>query len=123
MLPVNDNTMHLERYRGTVRRCPHCNLSSRSKDKSDAIAADRMALGRACGTCLGRGFVADCLNCEATGMYKGSAAAFGGGDHLHASTCNYCGGTGMFAVNRPADWKDEPPAPAEESVAPAPAAV
>lgn len=104
MLPINDNSIKLDRYKGKVRRCPHCTPERILNDPQ----------GRACLTCLNRGFVADCLNCEATGMYKGSAAAFGGGDHLHASTCNYCGGKGVFPVNKPTDWKDDPTAAAPQ---------
>ena len=115
MLPINSNEVNLAKYKGTIHRCPACNFSD--KAKHDAVLAERLSLGKACHICFGRGFVADCLNCEATGMYKGSAAAFGGGDHLHASVCNYCGGNGLFPVNKPADWKDE------EIVADSPVAV
>jgi DnaJ-class molecular chaperone len=121
MLPINDNTLNLAKYKGRIHRCPHCNFSNQSR--TDALKMEMLTLGKACATCMGRGFVADCLNCEATGMYKGSAAAFGGGDHMHASTCNYCGGTGMFAVNQPENWKDEPPVAAQEVLASTTAAV
>jgi hypothetical protein len=97
MFPINDNKIDLSKYRGAVRRCPFCTAQKLLTDPS----------GRTCNVCLGHGFVAGCTNCEGTGIYKGSASAFGGGDVPHNSACNPCGATGFFAVRKPADWKDE----------------
>jgi len=97
MLPINDNTINLAKYRGKISRCPHCTPERLLNDPN----------GRSCTTCLGHGFVAKCTNCDGTGLYKGSASAFGGGDVPHNSACNVCGATGFFAVRRPADWTDE----------------
>jgi hypothetical protein len=123
MLPINDNSLDLSRYRGKITRCPVCQPVNKSKEQTDAVRMERITLGKACLVCLGRGFVAICKNCGGDGIYKGSASAFGGGDVPHHSTCNPCSGTGMFAVNQPADWKDDTPVAAQEVVAPAPAAV
>jgi hypothetical protein len=103
MLSINSNTLDLSKYRGPVRRCPHCTLEKLLNDPN----------GQTCRSCLGHGFVASCLNCDGTGMFKGSALSFGGsGDVVHMSTCNPCGGTGMFAVRKPADWRDDVTVPA-----------
>jgi len=119
MLPINDNSIDLSKYRGRIQRCPDCTISNRTKEQADAVRAERVTLGRACTTCLGHGFVAVCTNCNGTGIYKGSAVAFGGGDNPHQSACNPCGASGYFAVRRPADWKDDEPAvqPDAQSVA------
>lgn len=98
MLQINNNTIDLARYRGVIRRCPHCTPERLLSDPS----------GKTCASCLGHGFVAMCKNCGGDGLYKGSASAFGGGDVPHMSTCNPCGGTGMFAVRKPEGWKDQP---------------
>jgi len=126
VLQINDNTLDLRKYRGKISRCPQCALGNRPSAVADAVRAERMTLGRACTVCLGRGFVAICTNCGGDGIYKGSAAAFGGGDVPHHSACNPCGSTGYFAVNQPADWKDDDEADTEQAkqtVAPVPAAV
>lgn len=115
MLPINSNTIDLSKYRGTITRCPHCSFAA--KPNADSIVAERITLGKACATCLGHGFVARCINCDGTGLFKGSAMAFGGGDVPHTSACNYCGASGYFAVRQPANWVDE------EVLAPVAAAV
>jgi len=103
--PINSNSIDLKKYKSsTIRPCPHC--------RPETAIIDPQA--PACKTCMGFNFVQDCLNCGGDGMYKGSAAAFGGGDVLHASTCNHCGGKGMYPARGPAT---------EEIVAPTLAAV
>ena len=125
MLHINDNTLDLSKYRGRIKRCPVCTPANASKATVDSIQIERLTLGKACSVCLGRGFVAECRNCGASGIYKGSAISFGGGDVPHQSTCNPCSGTGFFAVNRPANWSDDTPetAASKEVVASVPVAV
>jgi hypothetical protein len=115
MLSINDNTIRLEKYRGAIKRCPHCTPERILNDP----------LGRGCNTCLGHGFVAVCTNCAGTGIYKGNAIAFGGGDVPHQSACNPCGASGFFAVRKPANWDDNASeaAASKEVVASLPAAV
>jgi hypothetical protein len=117
MLPVNDNTINLARYKGRVLRCPHCAIKNTAK--VDAVVFERLSMGKSCPICFNQGFVAECVNCQSTGIYKGSAVAFGGSDTPHQSTCNACGGNGYFAVKQPADWTDDP-APTTSTV-PSPA--
>lgn len=121
MLPVNDNTIDLRKYRGAISRCPHCAIKDATK--ADAVIAERMSMGKSCASCMGHGFIATCTNCGGDGIYKGTSASFGGGDTPFHSACNPCGATGIFAVRKPADWKDEAPVPAQEVVATSSAAV
>jgi DnaJ-class molecular chaperone len=105
MLPINDNSIDLRKYRGKITRCPHCAIKDITK--ADSVIAERMSMGKSCPTCLGHGFVALCTNCGGDGVFKGTSASFGGGDTPYHSACNPCGATGVFAVRKPADWKDE----------------
>jgi hypothetical protein len=122
MLPINDNSINLSKYRGQIKRCPICTPANASKERVDSIQIERLTLGKACSVCLGHGFVAVCKNCSGTGIYQGSAISFGGSDVPHQSACNPCGASGFFAVRKPADWTDEP-APEQKSVASIPVAV
>ena len=44
-------------------------------------------------------------------------AKMAGGPGMHKSTCNFCGGAGSFAVNKPADWAEPVKDEAKEEVA------
>ena len=94
---VNDNTLDISKYRGPVSPCPLCSTLS------DAAKLDAMSSGRVCNLCLGRKFIAHCLNCHGTGQFAGTTV-WDGGRSPHTSTCTPCGGTGVFAVAQPADW-------------------
>lgn len=98
---VNSNAMDLSKYRGEIKPCPHCR-------PDDALTA------RVCSTCLGHHFVSECLNCAATGQFKGTTV-WDGGENPHVTTCNPCGGTGYFPVRKPSDWDKTHPAVTEPS--------
>lgn len=89
--PVNSNEINMAECKGTVRPCPYCK-------KEDILS------GRACAWCLSQRYVADCLKCDGTGLNHGRSV-WDGGKSSHQSTCNYCGGKGMF----PARAKDYAP--------------
>jgi len=92
---VNDNTINLSKFRGPVRPCPMCR------------PGDELLRGmQSCRLCLGNRFVAKCLNCDGTGMYSGRSP-WDGGRSEQSSTCDKCGGQGVFPAKRPADWPDE----------------
>jgi hypothetical protein len=55
-----------------------------------------------CQRCFCRGYVAGCLQCNATGQIEEAVA--GGAKGTMAVTCPGCGGTKVFGVNKPADW-------------------
>jgi hypothetical protein len=55
-----------------------------------------------CARCFCRGFVAACLQCNATGQIE--EAVVGGAKGTMLTTCPGCGGTKVFGVNKPADW-------------------
>jgi len=96
-MPINDNSMNLAKYRGEVKPCPLCT------NRPPNAALDAMLSGKACRLCKGHGFVAMCTNCNGTGIYQGTTV-WDGGLNPHQSTCNPCGGAGVFAVRKPADW-------------------
>ena len=89
--PVNSNEINMAECKGVVRPCPYCK-------KEDILS------GRACAWCLSQRYVADCLKCDGTGLNHGRSI-WDGGKSSHQSTCNYCGGKGMF----PARAKDYAP--------------
>lgn len=63
-----------------------------------------------CSRCFCRGFVAECLQCSATGQIE--EVVVGGAKGTMKSTCPGCGGTKVFGVNKPADWDTlHPPVP------------
>lgn len=90
---INSNTVNLAQYRGTITRCPMCNIGTTMQ-------------GRSCKLCFDRKFVARCLRCNGTGLQT-QGSIWDGGRTEHRSTCGACGGSGYFPVNRPKDWKDE----------------
>lgn len=51
--------------------------------------------------CFCRGYVAECLMCMKAGMIEENVAGSSGKMKV---TCPACGGKGIFAVNKPADW-------------------
>lgn len=64
-----------------------------------------------CDRCFCRGYVAACLQCNATGMVNEAVA----GSHGRMSvTCPGCGGKKVFGVNKPADWDARHPEQAKE---------
>lgn len=71
---------------------------------------------KACKFCFGRGFVAQCLNCDGKGQIEEKMA---GGPGKMKSTCLACGGVGSFGVNKPEYWDDQHPkeAPTEAAAA------
>jgi len=99
-MAINDNSLDLSKYRGTVSPCPVCNK------RSDAAKMESLMSAKACKTCFGQGFVAACTNCGGTGMFSGSTV-WDGGRSEHKSTCTPCGGAGMFPTKKPADWVDK----------------
>jgi DnaJ-class molecular chaperone len=105
-MAINDNSLDLSKYRGTVKPCPVCS------SRSDAAKLEALMSAKACKVCFGHGFVAMCINCKGTGMFSGSTV-WDGGRSEHKSTCTPCGGAGMFPVKRPADWVDEQPVPVQ----------
>jgi DnaJ-class molecular chaperone len=58
--------------------------------------------------------VAQCTGCGGKGQ---TTEAMAGGPGTHTATCNKCGGSGHFGVNKPADWADEVKAEPETAVA------
>lgn len=84
----------IAKYHGKVSKC--------TCGKADQPARESM---RSCSFCFDRGFVAECLGCDGKGQISEEMA---GGPGFMKSTCNACGGIGKFAVNKPADWVDEP---------------
>lgn len=66
-----------------------------------------------CRNCMCRGFVAACLACSATGQTTEPVAGVNTG--TMKATCPACGGTGKFAVKKPADWDAEHAEPVEQS--------
>ena len=87
--PVNDNSTDLAQFKGEVTPCAFC-------------SPERLALGHFCQWCMSRGYTAKCTNCDAKGIHKGKAVWDGGSEH--ASTCNPCGGTGVFPATE-SDYK------------------
>ena len=57
-----------------------------------------------CGICLSRGYLATCLACSGTGLVK--APTFGTSGTMN-STCDKCGGKGVFPVKKPEGWIPE----------------
>ena len=97
-------------YHGEVSKCS-CGI----------VDHPEKAQERACGFCFNRGFVASCLACEGKGQVTQKMA---GGPGTMSATCIACGGAGMFGVNKPEGWTDEPvaaeePTPDPEPVPPA----
>ena len=62
-----------------------------------------------CNRCYCRGFVADCLHCNATGMIQEPVA--GGAKGVMSVTCPSCGGTKVYGVPKPKDWDELHPEP------------
>lgn len=95
-------TENISKYHGVVSLCD-CGIYQHPERQGE----------RACRFCFGRGFVADCLGCDGKGRNEvpvnGKDPKLG----MMSSTCNFCGGVGKFAVNKPADWVDEPVAEEE----------
>ena len=46
---------------------------------------------------MSRGYVAVCLNCDGTGLHTAKSVWDGKSDHT--STCNLCGGRGLFPAS------------------------
>jgi len=90
-MPKND----VSQYHGAVHVCPMCKIS-------EGVITN-------CDHCKGRGFVADCTNCNATGQTTVPVAGAASG--TMSSTCAPCAGKGVFGVNRPADWTEPVPEP------------
>lgn len=80
----------ISKFHGQVRKC--------TCGKADNPAKESM---RCCSFCFDRGFVAECTSCDGKGQVMEKMA---GGPGTMKSTCNACGGVGVFAVNRPEDW-------------------
>ena len=98
--PINDNSISMAQYKGEVRPCPFCK------------PLDKLS-GAACRWCLSQGYVAMCLNCNGTGS-ETRGAVWDGGKTQHSSTCNQCGGKGVFPA-RAADYVPPPqPTPAQD---------
>jgi DnaJ-class molecular chaperone len=57
--------------------------------------------------CFGRLFVAKCMRCDGKGYVEEPVAGAAAG--TMKASCSPCGGTGVFAVNRPNDWVDPEP--------------
>ena len=95
--------MSIAKYHGEVSKC-HCGIA----DNPEKIGE------RACKQCLSRGFVAKCKGCDGKGETTQKMA---GGPGSHTATCNFCGGSGLFAVNKPADWAEPVKEEAKEEVA------
>lgn len=93
----------IARFHGKVSKC--------TCGKADQPARESM---QACKFCFDRGFVAECLSCDGKGQISEKVAGAQSG--VMNVTCNCCGGIGTFAVNKPADWVDEPVAEAKADV-------
>lgn len=67
-----------------------------------------------CPDCFCRGYVAQCLRCMGSGMFKEPVAGAKGEMQV---TCGICGGKGKYGVNKPKDWDvlNPPPVPVEAS--------
>lgn len=85
--------MPLSDFYGEIHECPHCKVAKNAADIPE----------RSCTLCFGRFFVADCMGCDAKGFVEEPVAGAAAG--TMKATCNKCGGKGVFAVNKPADWK------------------
>ena len=94
---------NISQYHGAVRKCT-CGLA----DNPERVGE------RACPQCKGRGFVAACKACDGKGQVEQDMA---GGPGKMKSTCIPCGGSGLFAVNKPADWDERHPEQAKEAEA------
>src|ERR1035437_5398030 len=81
------NSLDLSIYKGDIRICPFCK------------PLDRLS-GRSCPFCMSRGYVAACLNCDGTGLCTAKSIWDGKSDH--SSTCNMCGGKGLFPATEKA---------------------
>jgi hypothetical protein len=81
---ADPNSINLSDYKGDIRICPFCK------------PLDRLG-GRACNQCMSRGYVAVCLNCDGTGLHTAKSVWDGKSDHT--STCNLCGGKGLFPAS------------------------
>lgn len=101
---MSDN---ISKFHGAVRPC-----SCGAYDKETGKVNPEKSGDRACRFCFGRGFVAACLGCEGKGRNE---VPVNGNDKklgVMASTCSPCGGMGIYGVNKPKDWSDEPVAEA-----------
>ena len=92
-------------YHGEVKKC------------TCGIADNPGSSERSCSFCFNRGFVASCLACEGKGQVTQKMA---GGPGTMSATCIACGGIGMFGVNKPEGWTDEPVAAEEPTPDPGP---
>lgn len=90
--------MKISDLHGKIERCWCTNW-----DKDRPMPCDR---------CFCRGYVAECLQCSASGMVSESVA--GGAGKMNA-TCPGCGGKKHFGVNKPADWDAPHPEQAKEA--------
>ena len=95
---------NISQYHGDIRLC-ECGIVEHPEKQGD----------QACRFCFGRGFVAQCKACHGKG--KNEVAVNGNDKSLGvmSSTCNPCGGIGVYGVNKPADWDETHP---KEVVAP-----
>lgn len=96
-MPINDNSININQYKGLVEPCPLC-----YRHTPDA-ALDALMSGKSCRLCFGKTFIAHCLNCHSTGLFTGGSV-WDGGRSQHTSTCGPCGGNGVFPAPKPADW-------------------
>src|ERR1700733_2999795 len=96
-MPINDNSIQIDKYKGPVDPCPLC------YHKSPDAALDALMSGKACRLCFGKKFIAHCLNCHSTGQHV-AGSVWDGGKTSHTSVCAPCGGTGVFPAPKPADW-------------------
>ena len=95
--------MSMQKYHGEISKCS-CGIADAPEKQGE----------RACRLCFGRGFVASCRECDGKGQVEQKMA---GGPGTMKSTCIPCGGAGLFAVPKPADWAEPVKEEAKEEVA------
>ena len=87
-MSINDNHINVAKYRGPVTKCPHC---------SNATLPG--PLQTFCKFCFTRGYIAQCLKCDGSGMI--SAKDPWGSNSDQGSTCDICGGAGCLPSPKP----------------------
>ena len=95
--------MNLADYKGRVDKCDRC-TNSNPETPMD------------CRKCFSRGYVAECLKCMGKKQIQEGVAGTNNGTMW--VTCPLCGGSGCFAVNKPADWDILHPEPVVEAKTP-----
>ena len=88
-MAVQENSMDLSQYKGTIRVCEFCK-------------PEETLLGRSCQWCMAQGYLAHCIHCNGSGKVT-SGSIWDGGRSNYTAACNPCGGKGVYPA-READY-------------------